>query len=150
MRAPTRRQEKTDMDKIDVLAPGSRPKFEDWITNRDGVSVWVNMSLSGPLCGTNFTPRLDKDGKEFGSPHWSLGLKETVRDIARFRFAKAMREVRRLRIAVRMGSQGLMLKLTDHSSRKVRAALDKAGPDAGYHFEGDEAVITVPEWEEGA
>jgi hypothetical protein len=137
------------MDKIDVLAPGSRPKFEEWIAKRDGVAVWENVSLSGPLHGTTFTPRLDKDGKEYGSPHWSLGLKETIRDIARFRFAKAMREVRRLRIHLRMGSQGLIIKLTDHSSKRVRAAMDKAGKDAGYHFEGDEAVITVPEWEEG-
>jgi hypothetical protein len=62
-----------------------------------------------------------------------------------------MKEVKRIRIAVRMGSQGFSLKLTDASSDKVTRALSQLsealGRDVCYHHEYDETVITVPVFE---
>lgn len=57
------------------------------------------------------------------------------------------KEVRRFRVAVRVGGQGLFLKLTDASSKKVRQAEEKAGDGAFHQFDYDtqEAVIFVPE-----
>ena len=33
------------MERIDVLVPGARVKFEDWIVNRGGVQIWETGEL---------------------------------------------------------------------------------------------------------
>jgi len=59
-------------------------------------------------------------------------------------------EVKRFHVAVRLSSNGLMLKLTDASTRKVRNAVEKAtekyGRKALYGFDLDvqNAVIWIP------
>ena len=62
------------------------------------------------------------------------------------------REVKRIRIAVRPG-YGLSWNLTDTSSRRLRKALDDAGPGAVYVFDGNHALIfaevsrkPLPQW----
>jgi len=57
------------------------------------------------------------------------------------------REVRRFRVGVRAGRQGLSLKVTDGGSRKIKAAVEKAGEGAYYVFDyyNQEAVILAPE-----
>jgi hypothetical protein len=66
--------------------------------------------------------------------------------------------VKRFRVAVRRGAQGLNLKLTIHSGERLRREVEKAGEGAWYQFdyERQEAVILVPdktvplsEWKEG-
>jgi hypothetical protein len=147
----------TNMDKpIEVTVPGVRAKFEDWIKTRGGILVWENVNLSNPGAGPMFTPVRDAEGKtncKNSPPHWTHRYHETCTKIKDFKFVKEMCEVNRFRVAVRMRSQGLMVKLTDASTKKLHKALDKAkektGQDASYRFDYDtqEAVIEVPLWE---
>jgi len=128
-------------DRIEVTVLGVKEKFQDWINSRGGVKVWRNLNLSNPDAGFRFTPALTEDQKDYPKPHWSVGYQETIRDISRFRFVKSMCEVKRLRVAVSMSGNGLMLKLTEGSSRKLRLACQKIqkahnGIEPCYHFEG--------------
>ncbi len=135
-----------------VHVEGVRPKFEEWLKDRGGVAVWENLDLSNPGAGLMFTPANDKDGKPSGKPHWSVGLLEVCKSLEDFKFIKEMKEVRRFRVAIRRGSQGLSLKLTDASTDKLHKALDKVkdetGQEACYRFDYDtqEAVIEAPVW----
>ena len=56
-------------------------------------------------------------------------------------------EVKRFKIHLRMSSNGLMLKLTDHSTLKVNKAVREAGPYAYHLFDygTEEAVILKPD-----
>ena len=141
---------------IEVTVPGVRAKFEDWIKTRGGILVWENVNLSDPGAGPMFTPVRDAEGKtncKNSPPHWTHRYHETCTKIKDFKFVKEMVEVNRFRVAVRMGTQGLMVKLTDASTKKLNKALDKAkektGQDASYRFDysTQEAVIEVPLWE---
>lgn len=135
-----------------VHVEGVSEKFAEWIKTRGGVAVWENLNLSNPGAGLMFTPANDKDGKPIGKPHWSVGLLEVCKSLEDFKFIKEMKEIKRFRVAIRRGSEGLMLKLTDHSTDKLHKALDKikdeTGEEACYRFDYDtqEAVIELPVW----
>lgn len=146
---------KQDTTRIDVTVPGARTRFEAWIKDRGGVQVWNNVNLSDCGAGLLFTPALTDSTtpEQTPKPHWSRERGEVVKDISRFRFLKAFKEVKRIKIAVRVGSQGLSLKLTDASSAKVRKWCEKIaegnnGVQPYYHFECDECVLELPEWDE--
>lgn len=139
-------------ERIDVTVPGVREKFAGWVAQRGGVAVWENANLSTPDAGEQFTPAVT-DGAPTPQPHWSVKpIPEIVTDLARFRFVKSFREVGRRKIAVRVSGNGLMLKLTDASTRKVNNFQDsykeKHGVRPFYRFEDDEAVFEVAEWED--
>ena len=135
------------MKQIQVFGEGAKETFRGWIVGRGGIRVWDNMNLSDPSAGPMFTPAFAGDGKPYPKPHWSRQEGELVTSIDRFQFVLP-KEVKRIKIAVRMGAQGLSLKLTDASSRKLNRAMDKIreeyGIDPVYHFEGREAVISIP------
>jgi hypothetical protein len=131
----------------EMTVPGSRERFATWIAERGGIAVWPCVNLSN-LTGPCFTPALT-DGKPTGKPGWQYGnATETVTDLARFRFATGMKEVARFRVALRMGGNGMSMKLTDGASRRLNKRLEKAGDDARYRFDyaTQEAVIEVPVW----
>ena len=141
----------TDRLKIRVLAPGAREKFEDWIATRGGVQIWNNGNLSDPGAGPIFTPALQKVEHQrvpTEKPRWSHERGEVVTDINRFEFVKAWKEIKRFHVAIRMGSQGTMLKLTDGSSARVRK-FEESHPGAYYRFdyETQECVFEIPEME---
>jgi hypothetical protein len=142
------------LERIEICVPDQKEKFADWIANRGGVIRWQNLNLSNPDGGDMYTPVRGPDGEnnQERAPHWSVGFAEIITDLSRFRFIKELREVKRLKIAVRMGSQGLSLKLTDGSTRRLRAAMGKIqdihGTKPCYHFEEDQAVIEVPIFED--
>lgn len=135
--------------KIFVGVVGARAKFEDWIANRGGVQVWDNINLSNPWKGPMFTPANNTDGTPTGKPSWSVAKAELVTDINRFAFVKAWTEVKRFHVAIRPGSQGLTMKLTDGSSRRVMRIMDKYPVGTCYRFDYDtqECVIEMPEME---
>ena len=137
------------MDQIKVTVIGVRPKFEEWIRERGGVQVWVNINLSDPGRGNCFTPVFDKDGNFTKKPHWSMEIGERVVDITRFKFAKELKEVKRFGVAIRRSSNGSMMKCTDASSAKIHKTCDKF-PGCFYRFDykTQEAVIEVPVWED--
>ena len=119
----------------------------DWIRTRGGLALWRSLDLSDP--GRSWTtPLQDAEGKAKTKPHFAA-------ESAPYRIITATdevmvhldMEVKRFRVAVRMGSQGLKLKLTDASSEHVRKAVEKAGPGAYHVFDlgSQEAIIMVPE-----
>lgn len=138
----------TDKTKIFVGVVGVRPRFEDWIAGRGGVQVWDNVNLSDPGKGHMFTPVEAVDGTLTDKPHWSVARGEVITDINRFEFVKAWTEIKRFHVAIRPGSQGLTMKLTDASSAKVRRYTEKH-PEAFYRFdyETQECVFEMPEME---
>ena len=156
------RSEEKNMNehRIVVTTVGVRPKFEEWIADRGGVQVWNNLNLSNHDAGHQFTPALtqvevpiENGGVNMvptPQPHWSVGRGEVVTDINRFRFVKSWKEIKRFRVGVRMGSQGMSLKVTDGGTRRIRATQAKF-PEAYYHFDysSQEAVFEIPEYEEG-
>jgi hypothetical protein len=120
--------------------------FLDWVRNRGGIAVWRSIDLSNP--GQSWsTPLRDKEGKPTSKPNWRAG-NEPSRCITDPRDVLVVedKEVKRFHIAVRIGAQGIMLKLTDASSRRVRRAVEKAGKGAYYEFDHNtqEAVILAP------
>lgn len=122
-------------------------KFWDWIKTRGGLAIWRSVDLSDP--GASCTcPLNDKEGHRNMKPHWKYDdhPERIITDPSEV-LVETYKEVRRFRIAVRPGSQGMSLKLTDHSSEKVREACRKAGKDSTYVFDygSQEAVILVPD-----
>ncbi len=136
------------------------PKFADWITSRGGVAVWKSVDLSNPgaswsspamdgcaVCGTDKGRLTCKCGGTAFVPHpkptWRADDKpDIITDPADIEVYQAT-EVKRFRIGIRRGSQGLSLKVTDAGSRRIRAEVAKAGEGAYHEFDYDtqEAVI---------
>jgi hypothetical protein len=148
----------TDTKRIEVSAIGAKEKFVDWIANRGGVAIWTNINLSNCDAGDQYTPATTKEGVKVtddpsAQPHWSVAFKEVVTDISRFRFVKEFKEVKRFHVAIRSAFMGFGLKLTDGSTRKVRAMCAKYSTDqvkAVYRFdyEMQQCVIELPVWED--
>ena len=125
-------------------------KFRQWIASRGGVAVWESVDLSDPLKSWS-TPAKTPGGEDTPKPI-RKAADRPARIITREEdiIVDVPKEVKRFHVAVRMGSQGMSLKLTDGSSRKVRAAVAKAKEaygDAWYEFDYDmqEAVIYAPD-----
>lgn len=113
--------------------------------------MWRNDNLSNPSAGDMYTPARDPDGELTRSPHWSHpGPPTLVTDITAFLFATEVAEVKRFRVAI--ACKQFNFKLTDASSRKLKAAMEEAGEDAFYEvdYATQEAVILkVTKWEQG-
>jgi hypothetical protein len=129
-----------------TVSPENADRFRDWLQNRGGLAIWRSVNLSNP--GASWTtPALQPDGSPTPKPTWEADShpERIVTDPAEVEVVEP-REVRRFHVAVRRGSQGFTLKLTDASTRKVRAAVEKAGDEAWYVFDysTQEAVILVP------
>ena len=116
----------------------------NWINTRGGIAVWRSIDLSNPGAET-FTPAIT-EGKPTGKPHWRFANEPAIVTNPDEVEITKDEEVRRFHIAVRRGSQGFSIKLTDASTRKVRAAVEKAGEGAYYEFdyETQECVIMKP------
>lgn len=126
------------------ITPENAERLRTWLKERGGIMIWNCHDLS--RAGQTWTtPACGPEGEPVGKPHWAAGeVVRTIKDAAEV-VVDVPKEVRRCRIAIRRGSQGLSFKLTDASSRKVRAAVAKAGESAWYEFdyETQEAVIFV-------
>jgi hypothetical protein len=135
-----------DVKKHQVTAENAA-MFKDWLIARGGLAVWESQDFSRG--GQSWTTPLNQaDGTPTPRPHWSCreAPDRVVTDVAEVEVC-VDKEVRRFRVAVRMGSQGMSLKLTDAATRKVREAVAKAGKGAYHRFdyETQEAVIFAPE-----
>ena len=142
-----------EKEKYAVHVEGCKEKFETWIRERGGVIVWRTQDLSDPSRGDMFTPALLPESKKaYPKPHWAFAVRETVQDITRFRFIREMKELQRFHIAVRMGRQGMKVKVTEASTRRIEKALakwkEKIGQECVYQFdyEYQECVILQPIW----
>lgn len=128
------------------VSADNAPTIREWLASRGGLAVWRSVNLSNP--GASWTtPRLTADGQPMPRPTWQADTQpeRIITDPSEIVVVEP-REVRRFHVAVRRSSNGLMLKLTDASTQKVRAATARAGQGAWYAFDYDaqEAVIYVP------
>lgn len=125
-------------------------KIWTWLNERGGLAIWESINLSN-LGATWTTPANDKDGEPTKKPTWQAGeTPRIITDPAEV-LVSIDREVKRFRVGIRLGSQGMTYKVTDGGSRRIRKEVAKAGKNA-YHlfdYETQEAVImasdkTVP------
>lgn len=122
------------------------PKLKSWLESRGGIAVWKGQNLSN--IRELLTPANEENGTPYTKPSWDMPNEPskivTDPDAVCVTVGK---EVKRFRVAIRQSNNGLTMKLTDASSRKVRTAVDKAGDGAYYKFdyEMQEAVIFKPE-----
>jgi len=130
-----------------IIAPGNAPKIAEWLRTRGGIATWKSVDLSDPGFSMT-TPVNNADGTPAVKPHWKLESTPSriITDPAEVLVSKDV-EVKRFHVAIRPGSQGFSFKVTDGSSRRIRAAVEKAGEGAYYEFDysTQEAVILKPE-----
>lgn len=138
--------------------PENAEKFRLWLDTRGGILKWTSADLSDPGWSV-FTPATDVEGfSNFDKkPHWKAAANPDQIKYENEVEIVTPKEIRRFRVAIRRGSQGLSFKLTDAASKKLRNAMDKIeNEDKWYEFDYDtqEAVIYVPgeklplkEWE---
>jgi len=104
-----------------------------WIKERGGVAIWKSVCLSEPSYSC-ITPELDKDGKQTEKPSWKVGNKPIiVTDASQIAYIET-EEIKMIRISLRISGNGLMLKLTDASVRKLEKAMKSSGADS-YEFD---------------
>jgi hypothetical protein len=122
-------------------------KIWRWLTKRGGIAVWRSVNLSNP--GASWTtPAFEADGvTPYTKPTWQADNKpERIITDPALVMVQTDREVRRFRVGVRVGGSGMQVEVTDAGSRKIRAAVAKAGVGS-YHQFGyttQEAVIMTP------
>jgi hypothetical protein len=114
-----------------------------WIKTRGGVAVWKSVDLSDP--GKEMLTPADKLQK----PHWKMAnepayiIKE-AKDIT----VITAKELKRFHVATRMSGNGMSIKCTPASSRRIEDAVAKAGEGAYYVFDYEDeknCVIMVPD-----
>lgn len=118
-----------------------------WLREGRGLAVWRSINFAN-LGASWTTPARDEDGKPKTKPSWQAAdtPERVIEDIAEV-FVTIPRLVRKFRVGIRRGAQGMCLKVTDKGSRKIRAAVEKAGDDAWHEFDYDtqEALIFAPD-----
>lgn len=135
-------------DKFSItISQSQADKIFGWFKTGKGVAVWNSLNLSDP--GKQWlTPAVGQDGNPYPKPTWQVGnTADFVIIDPQAIGVNVYKEVKRFHVAVRMGRQGMSLKVTDAGTRRIRAAVEKAGPGAFYTFDyGDEknAVIMIP------
>jgi hypothetical protein len=131
------------MDKHEC-SPENASRMLAWIRDRGGIAVWRSINLSNPN-GSWSSPVLT-NGEPTSRPTWEAeGKPSRIITDANDVVVITRKEVKRFRVGLR--GIGLVRKLTDASTRKLRAACKKAGEDSSYEFdyETQEAVITAPD-----
>jgi len=127
------------------ISPENAAQILDWMKNRGGIAIWNSADLSNPG-RTWTTPVKNADGTpKTEKPHWGAGgIIRVITDPAEVEVS-IPKEVNRFHVAVRRGTNGLTLKLTDASSRRVRHAVARAEVEHGtawYEFDyGSQDVV---------
>jgi hypothetical protein len=129
-----------------TIQPEHVALISEWLRTRGGIAIWRSQLL-GDSGLTVTTPRLDEKGQPATKPGWKFASQpdRIITDPAEV-LVSVDEEVNRFYVAVRMGSQGLMWKVTDGGTRRIRAAVAKAGEGAYYvlDYATQEAVIMRP------
>lgn len=123
-------------------------KMAKWIKGRGGIAVWKSQDFS-EFGKELFTPAFTDEGepKPYPKPSWKVANEpERIVDDPEHVILDTQKEVKRFRIGVRPGSQGLVMKVTDGGTRRISAALAKYGEESWFEFDyyTQEAVILVP------
>ena len=128
-----------------ILAANAEQVWQ-WLQERGGIAVWKSIDIS--TAGQTWTtPLHDAEGQLTKKQDWRMEKTPSfiITDPAEV-VVDMPKEVKRFRVAVRPGSQGLLLKCSDAASRRIRRECAKAGEDSWYEFDyaTQEAVILVP------
>ena len=134
--------------------------ISDWLKNRGGVLVWNSADLGDPEHVVT-TPALDQLGNRPKKPDWKCGDDPMlITDPDTVGVASSV-EVKRFHVAVRMGSQGMCLKVTDGGSNRIMREVAKAEQKYGdgkawYCFDygdydnavimADTDIVSLTEW----
>ena len=118
--------------------------FARWMKTGGGVAVWGNVYLgedtrwSTPVL-TNGVPTTKPNYKATNEPMDIITDAEEIEVLE-------YEEFKRIPLRLRVGSQGLSLKLTDADNRRVNKALAAAGVGATYDYDyfTQEAVVLRP------
>jgi len=118
-------------------------KVARWIAHCGSVAVWGSLDLSS-ASREWLTPAQLTDGSAASPPHWNAPRqpKRVVDNIGQIDVV-SHREASRVRIDIHRDGYGRRWRLTDASSRRLRRALEQAGPTAVHVFEGGDAVVHV-------
>lgn len=115
-----------------------------WLQTRGGIAIWQSINLSNP--GASWaTPARQEDGTPTTKPTWQAANQPHVITDPADVVVSVDREVKRFHVAVQRGG-GLSFEVTPGGSRKIRAAVARAG-DGAYHvfdYGTQEAVIMAP------
>lgn len=108
-----------------------------WLAARRGLAVWNAADFSGRKMST---PLLDAEGNPYPQPTWWVDKTPSATATTEEEvFVRVWKEVKRFHVAVRMGSQGLTVKVTDYGSKRIRKecekATDKTGKESSYYFD---------------
>lgn len=118
-----------------IISEENAERIADWL-ERGTVSLYTSVNFSN--MGIQWLVPSD-----LGKPDWQAADKpDRVMTIDDFVVVK-FKEVKRFRVGIRMGGQGLMFKVTDGGTRRIRAEIMKAGKGAFHNFDysTQEAVI---------
>jgi len=130
-----------------ITTPDNAEKIADWLRTRGGIAIWQSIDFNR-AGATITTPVNTSTGEPTDKPYYWLGNKPEViiTDPAEVLISKDI-EVKRFRVGLRMGDNGLKIKCTDGASRRIRAEVAKAGEGAYHVFDyaTQEAVILKPE-----
>jgi hypothetical protein len=130
-------------------------RIAEWLNTRGGIAIWRSINLSNP--GASWTtPALNQDGTKTTKPNWQSANQpeRMIVNPAEVSVSKDI-EVKRFRVGIRVGGNGMQLKVTDGGSRRIRSAVAKAGDGAYHHFDYSsqecviykpEQIISLPEW----
>lgn len=137
------------MAEVHEVREENAEQFWQWLRERGGIAIWQSINLSN-LGASWSTPARTPEGTPTPKPTWQAANEpaRVITDPAEVVVVTG-REVKRFHVALRMGSQGLSMKLTDASTEHVRSAVAKAEAKHGaawYEFDYDtqEAVIFIP------
>lgn len=129
-----------------IVKEENAEKIAGWIKDRGGIAIWQSIDLSDPGFSVT-TPAQEIDGTPYPKPHWKLASTPAriITDTAEVIVSRDA-EVKRFHVAIRRGQQGMSLKVTDGGTRRIRAAVARAGEGAYYVFDysTQEAVIMAP------
>lgn len=140
-------QKQEEQEKHDCTVENAA-KFREWIATRGGILVWQSVNLSNPGMSWSTPAWLEGTQQPYPKPSWQAA-NEPVRHITSEDDVVVFvpKEVKRFHVAVYRGSQGMQLKVTDGGSRRIRAAVAKAGEGAWHEFDymTQEAIIFKPD-----
>lgn len=132
-----------------ITSSESAAQIWKWLNTRGGIAIWRSLDLSG-LGESWTTPARTVSGEPMGKPTWkSANAPDRIITDPAEVVVSVDKEVKRFRVAVRFGRQGMSLKVTDAGSERIRREVVRAGAGAYHRFDysTQEAIIMAPEGE---
>ena len=131
-----------------IVSAEDAPRIWDWLQTRGGIKVWNSINLSNP--DASWTTPADAL-----KPTWEAGTPRLITDPSEVHVA-TYEVFKKFHVGVRQGGTGLVLKVSDGGSRRIRRELARAGAGSTYRFDyfafdnclilKQGAVVPITEW----